>query len=262
MLKVTATNAKNDTIQLTQSATYQLVSISGINPPTANIATVALATGDGSSFNYAKLPQRNIVLTIQPLGDIETLRTALYPYFTPKAKIRLDFFTKTRSVYIDGYVESCEIDYNANPQLMQVSVICPQPYFKDQVLTSIDLDMSNANTINNTCDVPLGVEFEITATSAISQLRINNALTIAEPDQLFVLTDLPVISGDKIMIDTVVGQKSVKRSSGGTITSLLKYLVVSSDWITLAVGNNSITVNLNGGSATGKIKFRKLYAGL
>lgn len=252
MLKVTAKNAKNQTIQLTQSSSYQLVSITGIDPPVASIATAELATDDGSQFNLARVPQRNIVLTIQPLNNVETTRTALYPYFTPKAPVTLLIQTGNREVNISGIVESFTVDYNAAPQLIQVSIICPKPYFNDKTATTATINGSE--TVNNKGDIETGFSIEITLSSSASSLSLANSTT----SQTLSFTGLSLQSGDIVTIDTRTGQKTAKYRRSGTDYSLLPYLVLTSDWVSLISGNNTITLSAGSGSLT----FTPQYAGL
>lgn len=252
MLKVSAKNSKNQTIQLTQSTDYQLVSITGIDPPVANIATSQLATDDGSDFNIARVPQRNIVLTLQPLGDVETTRTALYPYFTPKSPITLYIQTGNRNVYITGYVESFSCDYNANPQLIQISVINPKPYFLD--IESVSQEISISATVNNRGDVELGFTLTREVGGSLSYFSITNNTT---GDSL-IFNGLELVSGDVITIDTRIGQKNAYYTRGGQTYSLLPYLYLTSRWTSLIAGDNVITLS----SGNGTISFTPQYAGL
>lgn len=252
MLKVSAKNSKNQTIQLTQSASYQLVAISGIDPPVASIATAELATDDGSQFNLARVPQRNIVLTIQPLNDVETTRTALYPYFTPKASVILFVQTGNRDVKINGIVESFTVDYNANPQLIQVSIICPKPYFTAKTASSVAV--SGTTTVNNAGDIETGFELSVTLSSSITMFRVRNTTTSKKLE----FDDLTLVSGDVITIDTRTGQKAAYYTRSGTDHSLLPYLDLSSDWVSLIPGNNSIVLS----SGSGTLEFTPQYAGL
>lgn len=252
MLKVTAKNSKNQTIQLTQSGSYQLVAITGIDPPVASIATSQLATDDGSDFNIARVPQRNIVLTVQPLNSVETTRTALYPYFTPKSPITLYIQTGNRNVYITGYVESFTCDYNANPQLIQISIINPKPYFMD--VTPVSQSISGSATVNNRGDIELGFTLTINVTESLSALTITNSTT----GKTMTFSNMTLQSGDVITIDTRVGQKNAYYTRSGQVYSLLPYLYLSSRWLSLITGNN--TISLSAGSGT--IGFTPQYAGL
>ena len=252
MLSVSAINANNQTIKLTQSSVYQLVAITGIDPPVANIATSELATDDGSQFNLARIPQRNIVLTIQPVGDIETARTALYAYFTPKSTVRLRIKTSTRDVYIDGYVESFLADVNANPQLIQVSIICPKPYFNDWTAVAVFID--GTETITNSGDVSIGILLGVTIASSTNSFVFSNNTT----GDALTFQGKAFQSGDVITIDTRVGQKNATLLRDGVTSSLLSYMNLDSKWPTLAKGANEIQIS----AGTGALSYSPQYAGL
>ena len=259
MLKVTATNKKNQSIQITQSTSYQLVAITGIDPPVASMAMSELATDDGSEINNVKLPNRNIVLTIQPLGTIESTRTALYPYFMPKEYVKLAIKTGNRDVVIEGRVESFTVDYNANPQLIQISVICPKPYFKYKNSVETALTVGGSTTVNNLGDVAVGAVYEIDITGSVSSIVLGNSTT----SDYMTLSDLELVSGDKVFITTTVGAKKIELLHNGGYSSLLSYLDLSnSKWLKLVAGNNLISVSVTSSRATAKVTYTPLYAGI
>ena len=120
---------------------YQILSITGLNPPNAQINTTTIVGLDGAVFNSSKLETRNLVLTIKINGDVETNRLLLYSYFKTKDKCTFYYSNNSRDVSIEGYVESVECDLFSNNELAQISIICPYPYFK--ALTQIITDFSN-----------------------------------------------------------------------------------------------------------------------
>lgn len=242
-LKITATNKYNQSIVITQNANFQLVAISGITPPKANINTSALANMDGSAFNSSKLNNRNIVMTIQPVGNIESNRLTIYQYFKVKQPITLEIKTANRDVVIDGYIENMEIDVNANPQTIQVSIICPNPWFKAKTAQVITLD-SNPKTIASESDDEVGAIFTATISGAVS----NPTFTDSTTGQTFGLT-YNLVSGDKLTLNTRRGEKSVSVLRGGSTINLINYITATSKWIALATGNNSIGYGASSGVA-------------
>lgn len=120
-------------------------SITGISPVNANINTTDLAIGDGSKKNSAKLVERNIVLKFMLTGtDVEASRQLCYRIFQPKKSVRSQFITDHRNVAITGWVESNEPDIFKEQVEQQVSIICPDPYFR-----GVD-DVSGANILYET----------------------------------------------------------------------------------------------------------------
>ena len=240
-------NRNGRTLSITENSKFQLVSVTGLNPPVADIAYSQLATSDGGVFNMARGQARNIVLTIQPMGGVEAKRLELYEFLAPKSAITLEIKTDNRHVTIDGYVESMEIDYNANPQLVQVSIICPNPYFKDKTKTTVSIP----GTVTNPSEAVQGAEFTLTLTGSGTSLVLTNTTT----GEALTVTDT-FSSGQVIKIDTRTGQKMIKRN-GNNIMSLVD---LSSEWITLQPGNNAITIS--GVSCTAVCEFYPLYMGV
>lgn len=234
-------------LNITGNSKFQLVSVAGLNPPVADIAYSQLATSDGGVFNMARGQARNIVLTIQPMGGVEAKRLELYEFLVPKSAITLEIKTDNRHVTIDGYVESMEIDYNSNPQLVQVSIICPNPYFKAKTKTTVSIP----GTVTNPSEAAQGAEFTLTLTGSGTSLVLTNTTT----GEALTVTDT-FSSGQVIKIDTRTGQKMVKRN-GNNIMSLVD---LSSDWTQLQPGNNAITIS--GVSCTAICEFYPLYMGV
>ena len=246
MLKLKVTR-NGSTLSLTESNRYQLVSSTGLNPPVADISLSQLATADGGIFNNARGQSRNIVLTVQPLGGIEARRLEIYEYFTPKSMITLDVETSNRHVKIDGYVESVEIDFNSNPQLFQISIICPNPYFKSVTKVTETIP----GVVTNPSEAVQGAEFTLTLTGSGSSLVLTNQTT----DETLTINDT-FTSGQQIKIVTIQGQKMVTFNG----QSRMAYVDLTSDWPQLAPGDNTISVS--GVSCTAVCEFYPLFTGV
>ena len=180
MLKVKAVNQLNQELKLYDNTNYALTSVDGILPPKANVNTAALATKDGSVFNSARLNNRNVVLTVYPLGAIETNRMALYSFFKAKKPVRLYLATKSRSAYVDGWVESVSGSLFDQKEKLQVSVICPDPWLKavTPVVQAFDA-LTHAATVTNNSDDETGFVCEFTASGAVTLFRAS--VTVPPP---------------------------------------------------------------------------------
>lgn len=121
---------------------YQIINVEGLNPPSANIKRSEVAGMDGTKYMSGKLEERNIVLTVRINGDVEKNRIYLYNYFQSKQYCKMQYRNGTRNVYAEGYVENIECGLFTNSQQMQVSIICPDPYFYD--MKEIVTDISHA----------------------------------------------------------------------------------------------------------------------
>ena len=257
-MEITATN------EYGHSSTYSLngpglalINVAGLNPPTANISTSPIATKDGSIFTNAQAENRNIVLTFAITGkNPETYRASIYYIFKVKEPISLEIKTKTRTANIYGYVESISVDPFSKGQRIQVSIICPDPYFlSDEETRAIAYPRTNVVTLSDTTH---GAIFVITALAAITGgFTIGNDLTGQE---FKVNGDYQ--NGDIITLDTRQGLKALTLTRGGDTTNILQYMdSVKHDWLQLVpYDNNGITLSSANLSAT--CKFNTHYEGV
>lgn len=131
--------------------------ITGIGPEGVNIATNELAMIDGSVFSSQRAPERNIVfdLGFLDMPDGEPVRHLTYKMFSIGTLVRLTFETDERNLYIDGYVESNSPSIFEEEEYAQISVICPDPWFRS---TSVIVN----RLTNDMTDVSSGFEFDKT----------------------------------------------------------------------------------------------------
>lgn len=252
-------NTIGQIVELTHDlGNYAIIGISGLTPPPTNINTATSGIIDGTFFNSARVGQRNIVITIVLRGDIEGNRQRLYQIFPRKTPCTIYFANKNRNVKIQGYVETLEGDLFVQQEQMQISIICPRPYFEDlnyvygeisktlklfefPFSISTPIPFSEAldaplGTIVNNGDVETGLEMKVIVTGAVTGLTIYNTTT-----QKFFGLNYNFQAQDLVTINTISGQLSVSLTRGVTVTNLLNYVTVNSDWIRLAVGENSLT---------------------
>ena len=132
MFTLKVENTRGAVLELTDNEeNYQVTEISGLNPPNANINTSSYANGDGSSFNSSRIPDREIVITVYINGDIQKNRLALYKHFRNKEWCKIYYEDDLRDVFIEGYVQALDVSSFTQKQVAQISILCPNPYFKD-----------------------------------------------------------------------------------------------------------------------------------
>ena len=268
MLSVIVENKYQQQLNLTTNDSYALIQVTGLTPPASTINTATTATKDGSVFNSSRMNNRNIVLTIVPLGNVEKSRINLYNYFKSKQYIKLYLENNTRSVWIDGYIESIEGDlYAEDAEKIQISIICNDPYFKDtetgvymfsNVESGFSFPFSIAETpgvpiselseyvevnVYNASDYETGLVLTLTANGGVVNPTIYNMTT----NENFSL-NITMETGEIITIDTRPGSKSVKLNRNGTISNILNNMVIGSEWITLTVGDNVFSYTTDTGS--------------
>lgn len=151
---MTVVNHLGDSLEMVltnpEESGFAITSISGIGAMKATINTTSLATNDGAAYNSSRGEVRNIVINLKYLWnpDIEYSRQISYKYFPTKQLVRLIFNMDHRSAYIDGYVESNEPDIFSERETGQISIICPDPYFRDY-------DFSGNNSVEFSIVEPL-----------------------------------------------------------------------------------------------------------
>ena len=261
-------NEFSEFLQLTNNPNYDVIAVDGLNPAAANINTAAVSGLDGTRFNSAQIGQRNIVITLNIKQPIEENRINLYQYFRVKHPIRIWYKNDTLSVYIDGYVESFENDFFTKLQKPQISIICPDPFFKSNTETILDFDTVTAlfefpfdieeegipfselsevtTTYFNAGNVETGVVITFTATAN----GVKNPTFYNHKNNTFIGVDVTMQASDVITIDTRLGKKSIKLKRGAAVTSLLNNRLSGSSWVVLEPGVNQISYSADEGQSS------------
>lgn len=287
MFTASLENSRGNVITLTgDEADYQIISIAGLNPPSAHLNTSSVAGLDGAMFNSARLNTRNIVITAKINGDVEANRQNLYTYCPTKEKVRFFFQNNNRNVYIDGYVENVECDLFTNDERMQISIICPQPYFMDMSDTqvngssvtalftfpfTIEQDnpipfsqyvLDNVIDLYNDSENEIGCIIDIDVADDVSSILIRNTGT----GDTFTLSG-SFVEDDHITIDTIKGQKSVTLLRNGVYSNLFSAMQRGSVFFQLAAGDNFFSYVVDGDASNNNditimFTFYKMYRGV
>ena len=172
--------------------------------------------------------------------------------------MQLELKTASRDVVIDGWVESVSGDLFTIRQAIQISIICPDPYFRDKDETVVNYS-SQAATLVNGSDDSVGFVTEFTASGAVEGVTLVNSTN----GQSFVVS-VTLASGDKLILNTKRGEKSVKKVHDGTETSVINLMDVGSDWVQLEVGSNSLSFTCTSGAAnlSAKSVLQQIYEGV
>lgn len=139
---ITFTNRYGRSLRCVLAAPYlssfAIKSVIGLGPGAATINIHDIATADGGYFGSARFGTRNIVVNFILMDrdrngnyvPIEQTRLLSYEFFAPKSKIRIIVETDQRELSIEGYVETNEPNIFSNQESIQVSILCPDYYFK------------------------------------------------------------------------------------------------------------------------------------
>lgn len=275
-------NDKGEVLNLSTSPNYTVYKITGLQPPAAIINSSSNATTDGSTVNSVRTGTRNIVVYTTLEGDLEASRAELYKYFPLKKRITLYYKNGSRDVYIEGYVEVIECDLFTQKQIAQASILCPQPYFKaveDLISYFSDInalfqfpfsmaaegaEISNITrnvrkSIINTGDTECGIIIDLYAVGEVVNPVIYDVF-----HRTHIKLNFKMLAGDRIIINTNVGSKSITLIRGGVSSNILGYMFPDSTWLMLGAGDNVFTYECESGSDNLQLTFTAsiLYGGV
>lgn len=282
MYELKVMNNRGEVLNLSTSPSYKVYKVTGLQPPAVVLNDSKNVTSDGAKINSARVDKRNIVIYLAIEGEIEKSRINLYKYFPLKQTVTVYFKNGTRDVYIEGMVELIECDPFSRKQVAQISLICPQPYFKSvEELVSYFSDITSlfefpfsisesgkefgaitANvrkSIINTGDVESGIVIDLFATGTVVNPVLYDVFK-----RTHIKLMLTMEANDRIVINTNVGQKSITLVRGGVSSNIMGYLYPDSSWFTLSAGDNVFTYAADSGGSNLQIMFSTsvLYGGV
>lgn len=274
--------------------------IDGLDPVKSDINISNFSLNDGGIFASSRLSTRNIILTLGIMGSdkysVQDSRRLLYKYFAVKQKIALEIDTEDSVFYIEGYVESNEVNIFSKDQTSTISILCPYPYFhryqNDSINESIVFSSSVSNfefpfynevlskniifseKINNTRkkieyygDTKTGCEIHISFNDSVLNPSIFNENYI---DRISINTTKMIQSvgtifepGDLVIISTFFGRKKAELYRNGNIFNILN-CIETETWFNIYPGENYINyaADSNLGNMTITINYPTLYTGI
>lgn len=264
-------NAAGELFELTHNRSqYSLIHVTGLTPPKADINTSVAGTIDGAFYNSARVNMRNIVLTIVIEGDIEANRQHLYRIFPIKSLCTVFFKNENMNVQISGYIELVDGDLFSKREQMQISIICPRPFWSALGLVAYELSTTVAMfsfpfsiaptpgvaiseytqqptiKIYNDGSVPCGFTADIeiaTGPQSVSDLTLYNLTT---QKKIGILGSVTLAAGDKAHLSTIPGSLKISMEHGGTVTNLINKLIDGSTFFNLELGENILYFTCTG----------------
>ena len=269
-----------------QEPKWQFFNADGLNPPSAQINTTRIAGTYGSRFNSAFLNNRNIVLYLRINGDAERNRRELESFFPTGEKVRMRFTTERSDVFANGYVETVDYALFTINQVMQISVICPDPFLYDWDEIVVDgsdslggfefpfainighpvpfgtYEETRVVEIDNDSGAPTPVEIEVTFNRSTFMVAVYND-TLGEVIELRNGTSsVPGFNeGDVLVLNTDPLHPQATLNG----TNIFNKVRQNSTFYLLAPGENVMTYYIYGpGANKARIsyKYRKRYRGI
>lgn len=272
-------NERGQVLNLSADPRY-LPILSGVGPVAATINRTKMATADGTQFNSSTVDERNLLLTIHLRRDVARARQNLYRYIATKRPIRVYYQNDGLDVYLDGYVETAEVEPWSQEENMAVSILCPMPFWRDVAESYADAshvvamfefpfaigsegvelstrDESRTVAVENSGHVPTGVTIELVATERSLQPRIYN-LTTGEYMGFYA----DMLAGDRLVVCTEEGNKSITLIRDGVTADFFNTIMEDSDWLSLEVGENEITYTVDEGNVSIALRYTNKYQGV
>lgn len=201
--------------------------ITGLNPPDKSLF-IGDYSQDGGIYQGRRVGNRNVVAIIDlnpnpALGEtVASLRQSLYKAFNdPQVDgdyLKMLFHEDDNSLkYLVGYCEKFETDLFDVETLCQISMICPDPYIRDDVDTVLTQSTGWIQvlfTYQGTAETGFIVRIYVTAPT--------NNITLANNGKLMKLnnpTGSGYLAGDVIIVNTIRGQRSITLTTNSVLTS-------------------------------------------
>lgn len=278
---------------------FLLVDIDGVGAGKADLHISTRSSLDGDTFNGGRVGSRNLVFTFEygDRLDPELGRELSHTIFPLTEKVTMIFRTTSKTVMIEGVVESNEPEVFTSEPSFKVSIMCiEQPYFKTlpenastfqlfRMSPQFEFPFSNESLTEplnvlgeHNVDTHADLAYDGTRRTGVNIRMIftgpvTNPSITADRDRrsmridttkLQKLTGAPIQPGDVIDIDTVRGRRSITLLRDGLARNVLDALDRLSKWIEVSRGVNPISVNADSGIANlqVEIKYDSYYSGL
>lgn len=283
MFSLKLENENKNIININDEVNYVILSVSGLNPPSGSIFTSKSPTRKGVKYNGSTLNERNIMLKIKILGDIENNRNALYDWVDSENYIKVYYQNGLKNVYCEGHVEDCDIDFFTDNETVNLAIICENPYWKDlneiskeistilsQFTFSFAIDENgipfSTSTNNNTTNIfnggnEVGIKMFIKFKGVVSNISIYDANNTNRRFKIL----KTFYENEIVEINTETNPKTCKLyKPNGTVENILKYVEANPTWFNLKRGNNlfSYTAEVGGENVVISINFTNQYLGV
>lgn len=282
MYNLTLKNKSGDSLQFNQVAcAFTITEITGLSPADATINTSTMALVDGAKFNSSKVNMRVIDVAFVINAEPSKNRIKVYKVLKPKQAVEVAYKGDYRDVFIEGYVQSVDVDYFAMKQSVTVSILCTSPYFRQaqEMVNELSaiigmfhfpfvitepvplsyLDNTASLILTNDGDIETGLVIEIYARGTASNPKIYNYITGD-----YIGVNFEFVTGDLITIDTRQGSKSIKLLRNGVISNQFNSIMKGSKWLQLEANESVFVGEAERGFANLEITFKhnNLYEGV
>lgn len=283
MFELNLENENQNRVNINDGENYVVLSCTGLNPPSAEIFTSKSPNKKGVKYNGSTLYERNIVITIKLLGDIEANRNALYDWINSEQYCKIYYRNGIKNVYCEGHVQDCGIDLFTANEIVSLVIICEDPYWKDLQMIAIDIsflikqftfpfaidsagvpistlrDSVITNIYNAGAET--GCEIIITCKGTVKNIIVFNANDTSKRFKI----NTTLLENWIVVINSDGSPKTCKcYKPDGSVENLLKYVDNNPTWFTLKRGNNLFDYSADVGKSNieMQISFTNKYLGV
>lgn len=254
---------------------FFLVSLDGVYSIKNAVNTSQNATTDGSSYSGEALEQRNIVITANIRRNYQKNRDTLSRVFKVHSEGTFYHTEEGQTRKIEYYVESIDIAEKGIIRPCTISLICPDPYFKDDEATHIEMaswedgfefeieideevgmefgarSKETIKVVDNDSTTSIGIQMTIIAEDIVTNPVIMNVTT---GETLKLLCEM--LPDDEIVITTDLGNIDVILRRGG-IEYDYNYTVDEDNegYVQLETGRNYINYTADSGGDYMNVNF-------
>lgn len=256
------------TLPLWRNEHFIVSNIDGMTQADVDVASNTVYSMDGDRITNMQTQPREIVIDLLVRHDVsvEAARAYIAQFVKPKQAATLlltyDLSGADQSKAISGRISKIEMPRFSDQVAMQLTLYCSQPYWEDaafivkyisdiidahhfEITWSEPLpmgiyDMTRTREIVNQGDAAVGMVVTITAQGAVKNPALYNNLT---GEFIGIVDTLSV--GDEVVINTIRGQKSIKKNG----VNVLSKLMAGSTWLQLDVGSNILLIDADSGAS-------------
>jgi len=263
MKKIICENNNNNKVIFTYDFPFFLQAVEGLYSVIGNVTTVSSAFAIGESYSGTSIKKRNIVISGIIKDNFADRRKLLYSMFPLRTEGTLYYYENNndKGKKITYIVESVEVEEKGIPRMFTVSLICPNPYFKDLEESKVAMatwspkfcfpmisekdvgiefaskNITTMGTIINDTNIEFGITIHLVAHGNVTNPYLVNVET-----QEQILINIEMEIGDEIIITTQRGNKNIILVPDSTkisknINNLLEY---GSKFLQMHTGINTI----------------------
>lgn len=269
-------------VEFSDTSDYKLVSIDGLSAAVYQVDTSPNAAIDGETYSGATALRRNVVITADILDDFAAKKSELFRFFAPRSAGVLYYRETGSDVKCAEYwVESVTPEFSGAVRAVVISLICPDPLFRDvedtarqmagwepllkfpftynfstPVMVSRRIN-NQILTIDNDTGVETGLVIRFSARGAASRPKFQNMTTGKK-------FELPVDLGPGQWIEATTEQGKKKVTADDeTLFEPIPLWRAGDDWVQLTSGENVLRYDAVSGAENldVTVSYRRKYWG-